>query len=454
MRPTYFPEARCTLRLVPTNADRDDVVVMQGVQPMSVRVESTPVNAADTFEATFEEPIFPLDPRAARAVGVDVHIGDAGGHSTPLDTSSDDHLAHLGTVDSIEKAFPRDDAATVTFEGRGYAAFLLDQDWRDRRVRIDQPLDEVARDVVETLPENQQMDVDVEGFPQGAPTVGGGTPKRSTFSAKEGATVWEGLSEIAKKAGALVSVRRDTLVVRPPRTVSESDRLPVFVAGHNVTDLTITREWGVQDLPNVLVQAIDPETREVVEGQYPDPFKGTTTISKSSGTTSQSTDIQVKKFQIRHPSPTTTKLDDLAEQIWRRFEQQQLEVEITTRELETWKLTADQVRSRNFSARHTKRRRNTPTFRLPTLQNGDQIWMHIDREARSVLEADVSRDDKRRRLIREGYRPSVADTLAASWLQIRGPMFVEKATHSIGDDGTYELSISAKNAITVDPDHL
>jgi len=277
----YYPEARVNLAMVKQGDDREDLLRLSAVKPISVRVESRPVNEADTFEFELEETYFPIDPRKVRTMSVGVHVGDTASLQSQLSADSAAHRMLWGFVDDIEKSHPKAGAATVKFSGRDYAAPLLDADWGTRTVALDRPIDEVVGDVIGTLPDVQQMTVTTEGFGGRAPTVEASTPKQQRYSASEGASICEALQEIAKMAGALVTVRFDEVVIRPPRTTRASDAMPLFVSGRNLEDLTIKRKFGIQDIPNVLVQAVDPSSRQPVEGQHPRPFNQTTKVSKS-----------------------------------------------------------------------------------------------------------------------------------------------------------------------------
>jgi hypothetical protein len=440
----YHPEARCNLVFAPREEfPKGGELTLTAVQPMSVQATSNPVNEADTFEATFEEPLLPVDPRDLRSMSVDIHLGDSGSLEDDLDVASGAHRMFFGVVDDIEKNFPSDDASTLRLSGRDYSAFLLDKEWGTESVQLGRPLDAIVRDVLRTFEAHKQLDVRVAGFNGPAPTVQATTNKERQFSAKEGGSVKDGLDQLAKRVGALITVRYDEVLIRPPRTIAstETAALPLFVAGRNLRSLNVTRQLGSNDLPNVLVQAVDPSSREVVEGQFPRPFKGTVEISKSGegAQTQRTKSTRVKKFQVRLSSPTRDQLDQIAERIYRRFEQQQLSISFETRDMRTWEVVGNQTKQ------------PSPSYEVASLHNGDAVRVLIDRESRDILSQAVSQQHKARQLEKKGYSPPVAREFAQSWRTLNQPMFVQTATHNLDEGGAYTLEVDAQNAITVDP---
>ncbi|MFB6373327.1 MAG: hypothetical protein ABEN55_09485 [Bradymonadaceae bacterium] len=439
----YHPEARCNLVFAPREGYRPGrEIELTAVQPISVQATSNPVNKADTFEVTFEETLFPIDPRQVRSMSVDIHMGDSGSLDQDLDVATNAHRMFFGVVDELQSAFPEDDTTTVTFTGRDYSAFLLDKEWGQRTVQLGRPLDMIVRDVLSTFDAEQQLDVRVEGFNGPAPTVSAVTQKERQYAAKGEDSVKKGLDQLAKRAGALITVQYDEVVVRPPRNTNTTSIKPLFVAGRNLSNLEVTRQLGANDLPNVLVQAVDPNTREVVEGQFPRPFKGDVEISKSGqgGQTSRTKSTKVKKFQVQLSSPTRSQLDTIAERIFRRFEQQQLEVHFETKDMRTWEVVGTQTT------------RPAPSYEVASLKNGDAIRILIDRDTRSILDRAVSKQHKARQLQSKGYSPKVAEQLAESWKGLNHPLWVSEARHNLDADGGYTLEVDAQNAITVEDD--
>lgn len=438
---TYYPKARCNIAIVPRGESREEVMNLQAIQPKSVKVNHNPVNEADKFTATFSREVFPLDPRRIESASVDVHMGNTDGLNSELPVENEENRVLLSSVDRSDIMIPGDGASEIVFEGRNYASFLLDSDWPlNYKVELDRPMGPIIESVIAQLSSAKRMFVSVEGFSGGStPIVESKKSGSNSWAPRGGTNVWSAISELGRRVGAIVTVREHFVVVRPPRTVETSVKAPLFVSSRNLSELTISKQLKKRDIPNVLVRAVDPRTRETVKGQYPDPFRGTLTISKTGGgAPDKEKDISIKKFNVNVANPTKKKLNDLAEKIWRRYEAQQLKVEFSTQDMDTWEIRDEEPTEEKLD--HKDR-----TFDLTQLRNGDSIRLHIDRDARTVLERATSPEKAIRLLERKGFDPRVAEELAEGWNLIDQPFFVSRATHDY-DDGSYSLQVEAKNA--------
>lgn len=451
----YYPKGAANVALIPGGSglspsdlrgetSPDSIIRLANVEPISMRITSTPVNKADTAEVTFEETLFPVDPREIQTISLDLHLGDAHGLDQDIDVDSRRNQIHLGVVDEIEKQFSVDGKSTIHFKSSGYKALLMDAKWQNFRLDISgRPLGEAILEVIDEVPAASGMNV-VSEFSQPKTFPPTQSKKRSEFVAKDGASVWEGLTQLARKAGAILTVRQDTIAILPPRTARiGSQPLPLFIPGRNLADLRIRRKYATEDIPNVRVQATDPRTRELVTGQHPRPFRPKKRITKTQQKTEQERTVEIKEFQVRLSNPTRSKLDSIAEQIHAKYEQQQIEIELSTREMEVWKTQSAKIPEERLEKRGR-------VADVPDIRNGTPIRIWVDRKAQRILSQPTTEEQRARELERAGFASTVASVLAQKSEVARTPIWVSKATHHLQEDGSYKADLRCKNLITVD----
>ncbi|MDZ7703177.1 MAG: hypothetical protein U5L04_01675 [Trueperaceae bacterium] len=439
----YYPSARVNLAFVPTDTSNsalaDDILRLTAIKPSRVEVVHNNAHEADTF--TLEMPVahFSVDPRLIRTLSAEIFIGDTGAVRAQLDTTSNRHVSLLGTMDDLEKTYQSNSTSKVKIQGRDYAAFLLDPKWNGF-VDLEGPVSEVVRRVLDAFDAVKRMRVRVIGDEPAFPT--GRSKMQRRFSAKSGATVWEGIRDIAGRVGLIPEIFGDEVVLRPPRNTLPSDALPVMVAGRNLKSLTVKKQYGAEYAPNVRITAQDPDTWDIVEGRWPEtPEEIKRVFAKQGKVPEETSSIEFKSFSVQHPDPTPAKLKRIARQTHERFLQQQIKVSFETQELRTWSLPADSVGKRTLDE-------SDATFDLTRLRNGSAIRIVIDAASRDILERAISQDQKRRQLQREGFDRQVAAVLAERWRAINAPFFIDRCTHTV-DSGTYTLSADAQNKIKV-----
>jgi len=442
----YYPSARVSLTIIPAGRDLlalgdEDKLKLTDIKPVSCQVKSNDLHTADTFELVLEESVFPVDPRVIQTVSVAIFMGDAGGINRKLDTGQGDEVI-LGIVDDIEKNFSRTDKDTITLKGRDYSTFLLDTEWGDSvYVDLKGPITEIVQTVLESVPATRLMRA-VSLFDT-EPTFPDAPKSKSHFIAKSGASIWEGLSEISARIGAIVTVRADQVIIRPPRTADANAAMPLFVHGQNLESLAVKCEYGQHTTSNIVVRARNSDTFKTVVGRWPTKAKKTTTAQKSRKQTQTAASEKTTSFSIRHPAPTVELLTEIARQVWIRHAQQKLKISFSTKEMRVWEAPQSVIDAGTVD----EAMRN---FEVTRLRNGDSVRIHIGRQTRNILQKAVNDEQQARYLRQQGFAQSVAAELARGWRRIDSPMFVVSASHRIDEGGKYSLDVECENQITVD----
>lgn len=443
MSRVYYPQARASLSLLaydqPSRAGlTDGLITIDDLRPIELSYTSKDSKSADEWEIKLPLRYFAQDPRLFRAVAVDLHVGDAGGPDVALATSRDTRLC-LGHADEIERVV-EGGGSFFKLKGRGYKALLLDQKWQARRVALGRPLDVILREVLDSIPATAPLGLRLDGLAV-APVVPGGSGKKAgIWRGAPDAPVFQVLYEIALSVGATITVEGDEVLIRPPRTFyASSTAAPVFVTAHNLSKLEIKRNFGVKELPNIRVSALNNATMTTITGRYPLEDKVTKKITKTKEKLKETSQTFVSRFVIQHKAPTQIIMDNIARQIWERFAQQQMSISFETKDMRAPmfnELLSEQVIEKEIN--------------ISRIRSGQAVRIFISPESREVLELPITTADKIRQLAAQELDRRVAEVLARGWRALETPIFIDEATHNISSSGGYTFSASASAFVTVD----
>lgn len=432
----YYPQARASLSFVPYDVRgavlaSSDLITIDDLRPISLSFTSKDSKSAGEWEVELPLRFFAQDPRLFRCVAVDLHLGDTGALDVPLKTSKATRLV-LGIADEVEKTA---DASTASFKlsGRDYKSFLLDEKWQGRRVELGRPLDVILREILDSIPAAAPLGVALDGVPSAPVVPAGKGKKRGVWRGSTDSPVYQEMYAIAVSVGLTLTVEADQVLIRYPRTFTTSDAVPLLLSGHNLSKLSIKRKFGVKELPNIRVSAIDPATRSTISAKWPETARATVKVTKAKEKPKKTSQTIIHDFVIRHNAPTVEILTTIARQVWERFAQQQLEVSFETKDL-----TAPL-----FAPERTNQGGAEVSFSdLTRLRNGSPVRIYLAPETQQILEAALTEDDKTRQLIAARYDARVAEVLARGWRALETPLFVDEVTISF--EGRSGVSISGK----------
>ena len=415
----------------------EQLVALSAIEPRSASVEHNDIFTADTFEIELDEYLFRVAPTDVRALMIDLRFGHTERANDALDISGDTHRQIYGHADHISQAYVVDGASTIMAKGRDYTGLLLDEKWQGRRLELGRPLTELIEEALEPVVALAPLDlVLAPGLDD--PIIEAGPRRRDRFFVVSPETsLWEGLLELTMRAGLMLTVAVDRLLIQPPRNVlaEEQSELPLFIEGRNLKQLKVERNLGTADLPSVLISAYDRATRQVVTGQWPTARK---VARLTKGKRSEKQTIQ--RFFVKVGHPTTDSLTLLAKRVFTLYARQQLEVSFTTYDMA--------VSRDELAAQHNARGASGVT-QTTRIRNGTGVRVRFEPEVRHVLARRGTISTTRRELVAMGYEPEVADILARAWEPVEQLLYVNTATQRYGQGGEYSLSVRAQNYITV-----
>lgn len=383
------------------------------VLPKWLRITRNPYNQADTCSLKIDYRHFPFDPRIARAVAMECHIGNSGGVNERFDPLAGDGQ-FVGQADNGD--WRLSDGNEITIDARDQTALLIDLPWDGKKTDLSIPLDQLVADILAGNPITSKMGVELRGIDT-APSVG--DDRGDSGQSMPGATTsstWDHISTLAAQAGLVAWIESNNVVISPSQTPASLAEAPAMVFGNNLKSLTIQREFTRRMTPPVVLASYDPENRKTLRAVFPE-------------TGSQSVTGQ---GQVRTESPVFFRLsnvksqeamDRMAKAIYRRRLRQDISLFF-----ETGEMTGPGGED------------------LTRLKAGDALSIYMDPGERQYLHGQ-ERSERARYLEARGYSPDVAASIADGYERLAPFYVVAEAEHTFDAMQGYSLRVKALSII-------
>jgi hypothetical protein len=374
---------------------------------------------ADTCRVELDWQDFPLDPRAVRSILVAIFCADVGEPDAEIDIDDPDTQVFLGFIDEPEATL-EESGETVVLGGRDYTSSFLDHRWPGGAIDITQPLSKVVEFVIAQVP--GASDLDVSPSEGAAEVVLADLMGKTKYTPQPDDDTWTVLTDLCGRAGLLAVIELDVLYIRAP--FEGQDVQVGFLYGRDVERLVYKRRFNEWKTRQVQVVCWDPTVRESRSATYPQtPIVLRKRISKDGDVTSEAAPLT--PFYVEG-TYTEAQLLEMAERFWEEAARNEVEVELTTREM------ADL---------------DYGTL-LPRLAAGDQLHVQLGADLAGL--ASMSQGEATAALEAAGVAPDVAAALIASWRtadNLASAFFIKEAAHSWSRDEGYQLRVTAINYV-------
>jgi len=406
-------------RRFPEIAERFDANIahLVRVAPQELHITRNPYTAADECKIKIDYRHFPFDPRIARAVAVECHLGTAPSIDAPFIANSRTRR-FIGYADTGDWSWDDDD--TITFVCRDHTALLIDTPWLDRgQLDLKNDLQTIIRAILDQDDATRPIALDFRALPppilaQSRSDVAG---DKQTASTRQ--SVWDTIVELVSEAGLIAWIEQRTLIVDGGQTLRGLPSTP-FVAGRNLKSLRVRRHIGRKRTPPVTVEAWNVEKKEVLSATWP-------ALPDDAPTGEGATQKPIRKLRF-----TLSNIIDqavlikAARNIWLRFALLDLAVEFETND----------VRGPNDEF-------------LLDLKPGSPVAIHFSEDERIHLNGRPF-EQRRAWLAGRGYSGQVATAIAYAYEQLT-PAYqvVEIGQHFRASQGI-TLSFRCASYITAD----
>lgn len=300
---------------------KDRLTHIISVIPKAASLELPGYRQAGKFSLTFAWRDLPLDPRAIRALGVEVYVGTVpaanfqrgmmgetnGDRPASYLVESADNLMLAGVVDNHTVTF-NDKGSELKLDGRDLRAIFIDGKIAPSTVKqlnVDQPVHLVVKDILAKAPQGAQIQVNVDAsdWPGGivpAPAAKellsrinlgakGQKPAMPVKGQSKDLSFWDIITNFCSLVGAVPFFRGHALWIRPARSLFDQAKAGTkngpqtktpfkngqvrniktsrnevqisfrrMIYGRNVAALNFERKLGGVKVPTVLCVSVDP----------------------------------------------------------------------------------------------------------------------------------------------------------------------------------------------------
>jgi hypothetical protein len=464
----YYPQACIVLKILWEDFQiKSDARLARettlNILAKSVRVNINDYSHADSFEAEIDYKSFPFDPRLIRSCGVTVHM-----ENMERLYSNNDNLLRIQpkTSNAIFQGFADDDSITfddnsrtVKLEGRDFTSLFLDRTYPKGTINLEQRIDQVIQEIMSSLPENANNKITLvnkvteqtkEELPILSSFFGEKDKTSGKKNVKKDESYWECIQDICSRAGLICYMELDKLIINKPRVLYEKKNTTYFVYGKNLKSLDFKRKLGRRKNFNIVVRSLNVEDKEVLQAQI--PAEATAEWSNAVGVPNK----EVKQEKIGADGKPITEenaqaapymafsvpniknkdhLIQVGQEIYEEIGRQEIEGNLETRDMETWKFDAE------------KKRVNNGCFDLLKLRVGNPLSIEIDASDMQVLSRLGDVDERRRYLIRQCYDQVSADVIARSLSRISTPFYTKSVEYTMSIDSGFSMKVEFINFI-------
>lgn len=245
-------------QLEPLVFPKDNMTQVMDLVPIDCTVDLQNVRQAGKFSFKLDWRNLPLDPRLVRAIGVEVHLGavsetdfadgvagvfdETGRRVSMIKTRingqpNPDTMLMVGSADTARVSHG-ETGSIITIEGRDIRGILLDAKVPPAliaKIKLEQPISDVIRDVLETAPAEIGLNIKIVAeFPDSEPIVADGqgyanyrtsadgSKTRATGAGAEKMSYWDLITQWCFLVGAIPFFTGRDLYIRPARSIFDT----------------------------------------------------------------------------------------------------------------------------------------------------------------------------------------------------------------------------------------
>lgn len=248
------------------------IFTIDHVKPRSCTVARNGYHEADTWHATFDARVLPLDPESIASMAIRIYMWDSGGDENK-EWQVDENEMIRGLADDDEFKIGSDQQLVVS--GRDYTA-ALDAEW-DSRVSIPAgiTLDDAVQFVADkAAPVGSAFRFNVVWEAETDPVRSAGaarSSKRKGMWIKPGKTHWDVIYDLCIQHGFIVFIRKSTIHISDPRTQTQESiaQAPVFTHGRDLISFSAKRKLAKERVPQIKIVYWDAKQRAKFEVLHP-----------------------------------------------------------------------------------------------------------------------------------------------------------------------------------------
>lgn len=469
----YYPQGAIILDVLFEDYGKFDNEKLQQVSQLKIlarnlKVEINDYKEADTFTADIDYKSFPFDPRNIRACKISIFMEDrksifkGTGNDLNLLEFSEDNVVFVGYVDEQNLKF-NETSRTVSMEGRDLTSLFTDAKYLGGPVATTKPIDQIIQELISKQEATKTIEV-INETGETLPVLSKLAPNLDSTSGmvnpKKKTSFWDMIVEIADKAGLVVFMRLDKLVITKPRNLYKKQSVKNFIYGKNLKDLSFKRKLGKHKGFNVKVRSINLQKKQLLEASIP---KDSSRSDLGGGVeiTIPQLDKNGKKIEPAKPAPYLTfnvsdivskeKLIEVGESIFEELSRQQLEGNLSTKEMLVPETPYKKEEDGSYTP-YSEEYSNPVKF--STIKNGTPIKIFLDIEDMEYIRTLSNINERKKYLILQGFESKVAEAMAESMNRASYVFYTKSVTFTINQDTGFGMDLEFINFIELDNKNL
>lgn len=455
----YYPQASLILKVRWEDFGDSQKAKLQEVYDLPILARRVTVNindyrSADTFSAEIDYKNFPFDPRSIRACGVSIFMKDMGKLYNPDNSLNQiqpqkDSAVFVGFVDEESMSFD-DQKRTVNFEGRDFTSILIDTPFSKGTVNLEQPVDEVIRQILAELVATQRLELDnrvEEALPVIAAFSESKDGQTSRKNVRKGESYWDVIQDIVQRAGLIAYIELDRLVISKPRVLYDKQKIRPFTYGKNISQFELKRKLGRRKNFNIVVRGLVLGEKRVEEARI--PLEATDAWAQETGIVQKEVKLPeigpdgapIPEDQAK-PAPyiaflipnvsSKTQLLEIGQQIYEEIGRQQIEGSFETKDM---------------SLCVKKSEGSHEDFSILKLRNGTPVSIEIEQGDLEGVSRLKTTDERKKFLISRCYDPVVAQVFAETLGKPATPFYTKAVEFTMDAEQGFSCKVDFINFI-------
>lgn len=468
----YYPQGGMTMRVTWEDFETGLPILQQTsvlrILARNITVEINDYTEADTFSCEIDYKSFPFDPRTVRSIGVTIHMEDRervfAGNILDLMETTRDNTSFIGFADEESIIFD-DDNRIVRMEGRDFTSLFLDTKRTNTTpLAFSLPIDVIIFNLMRELKATEDISIELRlGTQEILPVLSQLAPDFNPVTAnknpKRNENYWDLIQTIAEKAGLIVFIELDKLVLSKPQVVYSRLNTVQCIYGYNLKTLQFKRKIGRQKGFNVKVVSLNVEAKKTLEALLPEDAKDTTDpdtaefISRFGNTRIKVIQLDKDGKKIDPPKDAdflTFRVADIASKkhlitlgmkIYEELSRQEIEGSLMTYEMQLPVATAKNKHGQATEA---------DIISFNKVRNGTAIEIIIEADDLDHIQTISNLALRRKFLIRRGYPPEIAAAFAESMNRVHNIFYTKAVKFTLSQDDGFQMDIDFINQIELD----
>jgi len=350
---------------------------------------------------------------------------------------------------------------TVSLEGRDYTSLFVDVPYNDpKTIPVTAPLDYVIIKILLSRTATKDIrifkDPSLGELPILSKFYSDFNPLSGQKSRRKNETYWDVIQDLARKAGVLIYIQLDLLIITKPNALYNRKKMKQFIWGKNLKDLEFKRNLGRTKDFNIGVRSLNTRKKEVYEAIIPQdgkpewaaktgiPLKKVTVKKLQPDKSVKEEDAKVIFFRLPNISDRD-QLIEIGQGIFEEMNRQQIEGSLSTKDM----LVAEgdaRVDGAGVPFDVTKIRNATP-IDLRIFEDDLDAIKELNKNQQGNISREATVAARQKYLEDRHYEPKVAAAFAQTMGKFDTPFYTRSVDFKFDMSNGFEMKLDFINFV-------